>query len=88
MGPAANLTFIVFMLNKYICKTDFIYFNLMKRFPSKTNFCIYFDKFSLVTSYFDLHSSIGSCRFVEGDVDVEPRELSDGRDHRGRARQP
>ena len=38
--------------------------------------------------YFDLHSSIWSSRFVEGDVDVESGQLSDGRDQRGGARQP
>ena len=71
---------------------DFIYSNLMKIFRIKKNLYIYFEKFSLVTSYFqaryfDLHSAIWSCGFVEGDVDVEPGQLSDGRDHRGGARQ-
>ena len=38
--------------------------------------------------YSDLHSSIGSCRSAEGDVDVQSGQLSDGRHHRGGAWQP
>ena len=61
----------------------------MKRYQI---YVIYLEKSSLITSYFtalysDLHSAIRSYRSVEGDVDVQPGQLSDGPDHRWGARQ-